>query len=196
MNPLDKIKRGVEKQDWDLVCEGHNAMTGQNLLKPPQRSDKNVLMLEVPYNESTIRLFKQCLRQMIDEFVEFVPEDHVAETCDVSQPVDQLEDDDDVAEPEDDDEENVEFDEVTQTKDGVGHYGNPTVVLTEKPKQNQIQANQKRAEARADHEVCRPPPKMYKVKCTDCETPFESHRRSGKFGQKCPKCLRSTARER
>ena len=200
MNPLNKIKEGVKKQDWDLVCEGYNSMTGQNLPAPTKPIDRSAFVLEVPFSDTTIELFKSCMRQMIDEF-EFVQtvidkpdtEDHAVETSDVLQ----SSSDDDEEQPEDDDEENVDFSEVTSVGDGVGLYGNKTVLITEQPKPGQIEANKKRAEARVEHNVSRPPPKIHKVECTDCGNPFKTPMKAGgQFGQKCPKCLKSTNRER
>jgi len=184
MNPLDKIKDGIEKQDWSLVCEGYNTMTGQNLLTPSKP-------LEVPFTDTTIQLFKSCMQQMIDEF-EFVQEmtdkpdteDHVVETCDVAQ-------------PEDDDEENIDFDEVTSAVDGVGLYGNRTVLITEKPTASSIEANEKRAAGRDEQKMHRPPPKTHEVKCSDCGNTFKTRMKAGgQFGQKCPGCLKSTSRSR
>lgn len=135
MNPLDKIKEGVKKQDWGLVCEGYNAITGHNLSLQTDKPDT------------------------------------------------------------DDDEENAEFNEVVQTGKGVGLYGNTTVLITEKPTAKQIKANKERA-ARGNQKVSRPPPRTYKVKCTDCEKTFESRVKAGEFGQKCSSCLRATRRDR
>ena len=189
MNPLNKIGEGIKEQDWDLVCEGYNAMTGHDLSVSTKPDN---FILEVPWNESTMRLFKQCLHQMIDEFVEFVPEDHAAETCNVLQPTNN----DDIEQPEENDEENVDFKEVTSEGDGVGLYGNKAVLITEKPTAKQVKINKKRAADRETPRVSRPPPKTYEVECTDCERTFDSPVRSGEFGQKCSKCLKSTNRER
>lgn len=192
MNPLDKIREGVEKQDWGLVCEGYNAMTGHNLSSPTELDSDSVT------DKSAIQLFKSHILRMVEEFElpiltdEQDTEDYVVETCDVSQPIS----DDDVAQPADDDEENVEFDAVTESVEKVGLFGNPTVLITEKPTAKQVETNKERDAAREEPKVPRPPPKTYEVKCTDCEKPFDSRVKTGEFGQKCPKCLRSMRRDR
>lgn len=33
-SPLDMIKAGITGEDWQLVCDGYNAMTGSTLLPP------------------------------------------------------------------------------------------------------------------------------------------------------------------
>lgn len=198
MNPLEKIKNGISKQDWGLVCEGYNAMTGQDLSLPTQPNNISPFLLEVPFDNTTIQLFKDCMRQMIDEF-EFVQtvmdkpdtEDHIAETCDVSQPANN----DDVEQPAGDDEENVDFNEVTESVEKIGLFGNTTVLITEKPKKDQIEENQKRYANRKGPKVTRPPPKIYQVECNNCEKTFDSRIKSGEFGQKCPSCLRSMRRD-
>lgn len=191
MNPLEKIKEGVEQRNWDLVCEGYSAMTGQDLPLPAKSDNINSLVIEVPFSDTTIQLFKNCMRQMIDEF-EFVQEMiDKPDAKGVATDLDAINAD----QPDDDDEENVEFDAVTESVEKVGLFGNPTVLITEKPKQSQIEANQVRAANREEPRVSRPPPKKYKVKCTDCEEPFESRVKTGEFGQKCPKCLRAMRRD-
>lgn len=155
MNPLEKIRDGILKRDWALVCKGYYAMTGHNLSSQTNKPDT---------------------------------EDYVAETCGVSQAAN----DDDVAQPTDD----HEFNEVIQTGEKIGLYGNTTVLITEKPTADEIKKNKERAANREQPRVPRPSPKTHKIKCTDCEKTFESRVKAGEFGQKCPKCLRSMSRER
>ena len=183
MNPLSKIGEGVKKQDWGLVCEGYNAMTGQDLSAPTE-SASNYLS-----SKSIIQLFKGHILRTIEEFELSVLTDKPDTESDAVE-------DDDATQSADDDEENVDFKEVTSEGGGVGFYGNPTVLVTETPTAKQVKINKKRAAARGTPRVSRPPPKTYEVECTDCERTFDSHVRSGEFGQKCPKCLKSTNRER
>lgn len=181
MNPLNKIGEGIKEQDWDLVCEGYNAMTGQNLPLPIKSDNITPIQLQV-----SLKLFKNYMKQMIDEF-EFVQIDKP----DANQIAV-----DDVEQPANDDEENVDFNEVTESVEKIGLFGNTTVLITETPKQSQIEENQKRYANREGPKVSRPPPKTYQVKCTDCDKPFKSRVQSGKFGQKCSSCLRATRRDR
>lgn len=200
MNPLDKIKEGVLNLDWSLVCEGYTTMTGKLLIKPVQPCKKNVLMLETTYSESTIQLFKDCLRQMIDEF-EFVQtvidEPDTKDIVGLNEPNypvgndDKKHDDDD-----DDDEGDIDFEEITEQNEKVGLYGNPTILITEEITPERVEANRKQLAKRSVQKVSRPPPRKYKVKCTDCEKTFDSDISTSKFGQKCPKCLRSMGRDR
>jgi hypothetical protein len=34
MNPIEKIKKGIEENSWDLVVEGFNQLTGMDLVPP------------------------------------------------------------------------------------------------------------------------------------------------------------------
>lgn len=211
MNPLDKIKEGVLNLDWSLVCEGYAAITGKLLIKPVEPHEKNTFILEMPFNDLISRAIackildtnfekikcaggSQVLDMHVCCMVVDKPDtkDSVAEICDISQPTNN----DDAEQPTDDDDENVEFDAITKPGEKVGLFGNPTVLITEKPTAKQIEINKRRAAARREPRVSRPPPKTYEVKCTDCEKTFDSHMRAGDFGQKCSKCLRSTKRER
>ena len=187
MNPLNKIGEGIKKQDWGLVCEGYNAMTGQDLSVPTQIPKNDTLT-----GMSALELFKQHIQQSIAEFEVFpTPIDEPDTESDAVE-----EDDHDRTQPADDDEENVDFKAVTSEGDGVGLYGNKTMLITETPTAKQVEINKKRAADRETPKVSRPPPKTHEVECTDCGNTFDSPVRAGEFGQKCPKCLRSTNRER
>lgn len=185
MNPLDKIKRGISEQDWGLVCEGYNAITGHGLSSPTESDSDSVT------SKSTIQLFKRHILRMVEDFE--LPT--LTDQSDAKKIVVDV-DDNDADQSEDDEEENVDFNAVTEPVERKGLFGNTTVLITEKPKQSQIEENQKRYANREGPKVSRPPPKTYQVKCTDCDKPFKSRVQSGEFGQKCPSCLRATRRDR
>jgi len=47
MSPMEKIKKGIQTQDWNLVCFGYNEMTGEELCVVSQKQDAQGILHEI-----------------------------------------------------------------------------------------------------------------------------------------------------
>lgn len=167
-SPIELIKSGIVSNNWSLVCQGYEALTGEFVKATEIFEEANVLITEI---EKIINKHKK--------IITLNPEGHTYVSKDKNK-------------------KSVEKYKTPPLVDTniikkSGYYGNETKPLTEDVPQEEIDENIKKAEIAKERKTKRSPPKKYPVKCSQCKQTFESDRRESKgFGQKCPKCLQDT----
>lgn len=174
MSPLDYIKEGILKGNWETVCEGYERLTGEALLHPEDSSS------------SQARIALDKIREIIDtsNIEERVPSGKkkagLSKGTRKKKKTKMRDDDEDTS---------ICLDEnkITSTQRETGS----TQLITNKPDRQEVEANKKKAirskanKAQINRQVAR----TYDVKCNECEQTFKSDRPKGEMGQKCSGCL-------
>jgi len=193
MSPLEYIEEGIKEGNWEKVCEGYERLTGTALPLPVERPGE-------------VRQAHEALQQIVAIASEILP---VGET--VSQST--------VVEPEKkkrgrpkgsgkkkvtqkkkttkkkqqtdgDDDPTLQLDDDNKT--AVQKEAGGTRLITNEPDPDEVEKNKAKAERAKKNKVKlgRQAAQKYRVKCNECGETFESDRKGGVMGQKCPSCLR------
>ncbi len=168
MSPLDYIKEGILKGNWETVREGYERMTGESLQLPStidttttlqQVYDIVAMALEepgyVPSNPEPTKKKKKSGR----------PKKVIPKTVDKE------------------DSSLLDVSKVTTTQRNLG----TVQLITNEPDPEEVEQNQIRAQK--TNKGKRKSPVTYNVECNECEKSFKSNRPGGDIGQKCNKCL-------
>lgn len=185
MSPLDYIKSGVLEGNWETVCEGYERLTGDALPIPKTTTD-------------TVEI-EDALKQIVDIIgrVQTVstktakkPETKpakkkagrpkgsgkkkVKKTNTVSK---------------DGEDSSLQLDDKDKTM--VSRETGGVRLITNNPDPSEVEKNRIKAQSTSRGQVKRQTSKTYKVECNECDEVFQSLRRGGDLGQKCPKCLKN-----
>lgn len=186
MSPIEYIKEGILKGNWEIICEGYERLTGESLPLPIDRPGE-------------VRIIKEALSQMIDiaslalgNQVEAMviptiksakrkpsrPKKHNNKTSKKSMAV-----------TKDGEDASLQLNENdrTPTQKEVGGIH----LITNEPDPEEIDRNKAKA-ARSNRnklQINRAVSETYEVECNECQTLFESTRPDGEMGQKCKRCL-------
>lgn len=181
MSGSEQIKRGVETQDWSLVCRGYNLIFGGDI-KPPSTSRGN--------DE-----FIQSIRSQIQDVIDFIdgkssptPIPSEPETV---VPTEAFTEDEIDGEPPD-----VPTKELDT--DIVDPWGQKHVVITQDYVDlDEVKINAARARITNRRKNKRPPAKTYRVTCTECNKTFNTPVEPAKgIGTKCSRCIAEMATSR
>jgi len=179
-SPIDHIGEGILDGNWETVCEGFEKLTGQCLPVPGQTD------------------MSKSMKKIYDIATEELGLNVIAEICDTSN------------EPKKKKKKpgrrkGSGKKKTTVTKDGedsslqldiskktiVQKQTGKTQLITNEPNPEEVEKNRVRAKRSEQNklQLRRNVPTTYEVKCNECGKKFESDRKSGEMGQKCPTCL-------
>jgi len=185
MSPIEYIAEGIREGNWETVCEGYERLTGKSLPLPKTTTTDGAT---------------EALQQ-IAGIASSVLDGPIAEICDKpAKPAKRK-----PGRPKGSGKKKT-----TKKKKGVGTDEDPTLqlddnkkttvskeagstqLITNEPDPEEVEKNRAKAEKAKKNKVKlgRQAAKKYKVKCNECGETFESDRKGGEMGQKCPGCLR------
>jgi hypothetical protein len=193
MSPLEYIEEGIKEGDWEKVCEGYERLTGTALSLP----------VELP---GEVRKANEALRQIVTIASEILPVDEtwvqstviepekkkrgrpkgsgkkkVAKAKKTTKKKQQTDGDDDPT---------LQLDDGNKT--AVQKEAGGIRLITNEPDPDEVEKNKAKAERAKKNKMklSRQAAQKYRVKCNECGEIFESDRKNGEMGQKCPSCLR------
>jgi hypothetical protein len=181
-SPIQLIKNGIIANNWSLVCQGYEEITGELIKANEIIESPNELIEEI---EQIINKHKKIITPNPDgqtyERNPPEPKNRRQDPPPIKKTV--------TVGP------FVSLDEngnMVPTKKG--YYGNDTKPITDDNiPLEEINKNKEKAAITKERKTKRSPSKKYDIKCSQCEQNFESDRQESKdFGQKCPKCLQDT----
>lgn len=193
MSPIDYIAEGIRQGNWETVCEGYKRLTGQSLPFPEISAVTNNMTERIEY----LTRRGDALQQIAD--IAFLAlNDPIAEICNTTVEPPKRK----PGRPKG----NSKKKGVTVTKSGKDsslqlNDTNRTVVqknigttqlITNDPDPKEVAENIERAKRAGKNKLKlnRRVATTYTVKCNECEKSFESSRKQGEMGQKCPTCLK------
>jgi len=181
-SPIQLIKNGIIANNWSLVCQGYEAITGELIKANEIIESPNKLIQEI---EEIINRHKKIIT-LNPEGAIYTPKAKNKErsfqeckTPSLTEPMPML---------------SKPIGEAISQHIKKGYYGNDTKPITDDNiPLEEINKNKEKAAITKERKTKRSPSKKYDVKCSQCEQNFESDRQESKdFGQKCPKCLQDT----
>lgn len=167
MNPIETLKEGIENNDWTLVVDAYNTLTGDHIAVSKQ--DDEPLTLHVLRNVFREELAKHIKSQPPELKTREVPIAVKSKADDSGPYQGNLTEE--------------ETGELTWDK-------KPMRIITGEHDDSIPQQN------RRTPRKIRSPRKTYKVECNQCKKEFKSDRKSDEIGQKCNSCLVGTPRVR
>ena len=188
MNPLDYIKEGILKGNWETVCEGYERLTGEALRLPTDSSNEKKRAKEVLLQ----------IRDIASDFIEG-PMSEICSTSDGSKKrkkksgrrkgSGKKKTTSKITVTKDGEDFSLQLDE--SKKNIVQKQAGEVQLITNEPIQEEVEINQARAKRSEKNKlnIKRKVAIKHRVKCNECEKKFESDRKGGEMGQKCPRCL-------
>lgn len=203
MTPLDYIKKGVLKGDWEIVCEGYERLTGEALQLPVETVDAEKVLqkiVDIISDALDVDDVASCLKWKIIEPTKKSKKKKIKKKPDYTelntmagyQPTDVVNNigDNPPIEKEDT---TLQLNEAqkTNTKKEIGG----TRLITNDPDPKEIKSNKIKAKRSQQNKAfcaaSRSIIQTYNVECNECGKTFKSDRPNGEMGQKCGKCLES-----
>jgi len=169
-NAIEKIRNGIIKTDWGLICSAYKDLTGEVLEPPNSNAD---------HYRNTINKIKEiCLSY--DSQEPFVSE---------QQPRKQKKKTIPKPPPPPENETTTNGEPIPPQSNKTNIFGNKTNFITEEVSDEEIKETRKNFKQK-EH---RPPVTMYDIICCICDNPFKSFiPSSDEIGQRCGKCLKDT----
>ncbi|RLC89024.1 MAG: hypothetical protein DRJ03_00240 [Chloroflexi bacterium] len=186
MSPIEYIAEGIRQGNWETVCEGYERLTGK--------------ALPLPTTMATTDGAGDALRQIAD-IASSVLDGPTAEICDTAKkPVKKK-----PGRPKgggkkkkkkkatvnkNGEDSSIQIDEDKRTI--VQKETGGTQLITNDADPEEVERNKAKAAKANKNKVKlnRQAARKYKVKCNECGETFESDRKGGEMGQKCPGCLK------
>jgi len=185
MSPLEYIEEGIKEGDWEKVCKGYERLTGTALPLPVDRPGE-------------VRKAHEALQQIVTIASEILPVGETVVQWTMVEPEKKkrgrpkgsgkkktkkkvtIEEDDPTLQLDD------------NAKTAVQKETGGTRLITNEPDPDEVEKNRVKAEKAKKNKVQlgRIAARKYKVKCNECDGTFESDRKCGEIGQKCPACLK------
>ena len=191
MSPIEHIAEGIRQGNWETVCEGYERLTGK--------------ALPIPITVATTDGAEDALRQIAD-IASSVLNGPTAEICNtVEKPAKKkpgcprgsgkkkakkktMEKKTTVNK--DGEDASIQIDEGKKTI--VQKETGGTQLITNDADPEEVERNRAKAAKANKNKVKlkRQAARKYQVKCNECGETFESDRKDGEMGQKCPGCLK------
>jgi len=190
MSPIEQIKDGIVKGDWNVVCDGYAGLTGERLTTPSSLDRDALYQISAIVSETLgcCETTTECRESEPTPATTTGKKTKQAKKTKKKtskkktkrQTVDK--DGNDASIQLDDAKKTV----VSKATDGVR-------LITNEPDPDEIEKNRLKAEKAKKNklQLGRTGAKTHKVKCNECGNQFDSHRPDGELGQKCNGCLSS-----
>lgn len=185
MSPLEQIKQGILKGDWEIVIDGYRNLTGE-LLYIDTNSNTTVAMRQI--YDIAAKTLNTCLPETTNyQLAEGTIIKHIPTKKKKKRRLKSGNKRGDVTV--DDEDASLQLD--TSKRTVVQRETGGTQLITNEPDPEEVKKNKIKAvrSQKNKTKLDRQTIKIYDVKCNECEQTFKSNRRSGKMGQKCSKCL-------
>lgn len=184
-SPIEYIKEGILKSNWETVCEGYERLTGEALSLPATS----------PTDRDALQQIYDIVAMAVEE-PGYVPSNTISElrSSTIKAPKrkktgrsKKSETKNTVTTDGEDSSIDLDNDNKTITQKETGG----TRLITNEPDPEEVEKNKIRAKRvnKIKSKLDRPVAETYKVKCSECEKSFKSDRPQGEMGQKCKECL-------
>lgn len=182
MSPLKHIEDGIHGGDWESVCKGYELLTGKWIAPPditivrekisPQDFESAILHISDIISETLIlpeKILKSKKRGR--------PKGSKRKKK--------------VTVTKDGEDSSLQLDESKKAVIPRNPKAGDTQLITNDPDPEEVKRNQIKAKKanRNKAKLNRTATKKHMVKCNECPKTFESDRKGGEMGQKCPDCL-------
>ena len=180
MTPLEYLEEGIRQGNWETVCEGYERLTGKAIPCPPGSATAELALGQIADIVSAA---------IINQGEIFIDPSRITKKK-AGRPKKKSK------KKTDNDEEDasllLDIDRKTITQRETGG----TQLITNDPDPDEIEYNkvQSLKSKTGKVKLKRQTTRTFDVKCNECEKTFQSSRKSGEFGQKCPKCLKDKKR--
>lgn len=182
-SPIDYIEEGIRSGDWETVCEGFERLTGKSV--PPPSVDGLVNTMQKIHDITSSALGLDLIAEICVKEEEGTNKKKktvkkTKKTKKKKAPTISKEGEDS----------SIVLQDTNRTP-GPREAGT-VQYITNIPDPKEVERNKEKAARtdRANFEQ-RPVSIKFKVECNECLKDFQSDRRKGKMGQKCPKCMNS-----
>ena len=189
-SPIDQIGEGILGGNWKTVCEGFERLTGQCLPAPDQENGFEAMekihgiaatalglnaIAEICLGEAEVETSTSTKRRGKGKKVKKTKKTRKKKASTISK------------EGEDS---SIVLQNSSRTP-GPSKDAGTVQHITNTPDPDEVQRNKEKAARtnRANFDKRPVDSKKFKVECNECLNDFLSDRRTGKMGQKCPKCL-------
>jgi len=196
MTPLEYMEEGITEGDWWKVGEGYRMLTGRKILLPigpkndltqAHNALRKIISLAskiTPIDKTEIppadmkqepKTKKKLGRPMGSGKKKVVKEKNITKKK---------------QQKDGDDDPTLQLDDSNKT--AIQKETGGTRLITNEPDIDEMGKNKVKAERAKKNKLKldRQAAQKYRVKCNECGETFESDRKSGEMGQKCPSCLR------
>lgn len=183
-SPIDDIGEGILDGNWETVCEGFERLTGQCLPVPDQMNSAEAMQKIHDITSSALGL------DLIAEICGEETEEPKKVKKKVKKTKKTREKKAKTVSKEGEDS-SIVLQNSSRTP-GPSKDAGTVQHITNTPDPDEIARNKEKAARtnRANFDQRPVSDKKFKVECNECLKDFESDRRTGKMGQKCPTCLR------
>lgn len=191
MSPIELIADGIRNNNWENVCEGYKNLTGEWIVPPPYKSDvfKDTLKKINKIIFNTLKNKGENIEIEKEKKINKKKRKKKKSSTVVKDELGSLEIKEHLDITKDGEDSSIIIDENKKTS--IQKEAGETQLITNEPDENEIIKNREKAQKVMYNKTRfkRRAPKMYDVKCNECEQIFQSHRQNIDLGQKCNKCL-------
>ncbi len=186
-SPIDNIGEGILDGNWEIVCEGFERLTGQRLPIPGQTDNSEAI--QKIHNITSSALGLDLIAEICTEEAEVVDS-----TCRKKRGKGKKAKKTKKKKKSTISKEGEDSSLVLQTSSrtpGPSKDAGTVQHITNTPDADEVERNKEKAARtnRANFDQRPMTDVKFKVECNECLQDFQSDRRTGKMGQKCPKCL-------
>jgi len=189
-SPIDNIGEGILEGNWEIVCEGFERLTGQRLPIPGQTDDSEAI--QKIHNITSSALGLDLIAEICDEEAEVETTTSTkrrgkGKKAKKAKKASKKKKSTISKEGEDS---SIVLQDRKRTP-GPSKDAGTAQHITNTADPDEVARNKEKAARtnRANFEQRPVDSKKFKVECNECLNDFQSDRRTGKMGQKCPKCL-------
>ena len=181
MNPLELIEEGICSGDWEQICKGYELLTGKEIA--PLSNDMTIV-------KDAFKQISNIISTTLDDLEHEQKEIPKKKTQGLKKGKKKVKKKITTTVTADGEDISLQLDENNKTV--VQKETDGTRLITNNPSSKEVADNKIAAKKVRENKdrLRRQVSKVYQVKCNECRQSFDSDRRSGQMGQKCPKCLR------